>query len=78
MMQYVIAILLLILIYGGYRMADALADLTTAVGNLEAATTAVVNKINQLKSTPGVDPTQVETLVARVNTVASNLTAASQ
>lgn len=55
---------------------DALADLTTAVAGLEAASVLVITKINTLKSTPGVDPTVVESLVARVNTAVNNLNAA--
>lgn len=52
-------------------------DLTNAVTALETAATTAVTKITTLKATPGVDPVQVEALVARVNTVTSNLTAAS-
>ena len=55
----------------------AIDDLTTAVTNLEAAAANAVSKITTLKAVPGVDPTAVEALVARVNTVTSNLTAAS-
>jgi len=75
-----IAIVLLQLasIIQGRQIVAAIDDLTNAVTGLEAASTTVVNKINQLKATPGVDPTAVESLVARVNTVTTNLTAASQ
>lgn len=55
---------------------DALTDLTNAVAGLETASGLVINKINALKTTPGVDPVKVEDLVARVNTVTSNLNAA--
>ena len=70
-----LTILLLLIYLGGIFMA-ALDDLTASVTSLEAATTEAVNKVNQLKATPGVDPAQVEALVARINTVVSNLKAA--
>jgi hypothetical protein len=71
-----IALLLLTIIILQRRTMSAIDDLTTAVTALESAVTNAVNKINTLKATPGVDPTQVETLVARVNTAVSNLQAA--
>jgi hypothetical protein len=72
-----VALLLLGQILQGRQIVAAIDDLTTAVTNLEASSTAVVNKINQLKAS-GVDPVAVEALVARVNTVSTNLTAAAQ
>jgi len=72
----IIALLLLTISILQRRTMDALADLTTAVTALESAVTNAVAKINTLKATPGVDPTQVETLVARVNTAVANLNAA--
>jgi hypothetical protein len=73
----VIVLQLVQIIQGRYIVA-AIDDLTNAVTGLEAATTAVVNKINTLKATPAIDPTVVETLVGRVNTVTNNLNAAAQ
>jgi hypothetical protein len=73
-----VAVLQLVQILQGRSIVAAIDDLTTAVTNLEAASTTIINKINQLKATPGVDPVAVETLVGRVNTVTANLTAAAQ
>jgi hypothetical protein len=78
MIIYLLVVWMFILSLGGYFIMAAIDDLTTAVTGLEAASTMIINKINALKSTPGVDPVQVEALVARVNTVISNLTAAAQ
>lgn len=72
-----IAFLQLIIIYQGRQLVAALDDLTIAVGSLETASTTIINKINQLKSTPGVDPVQVEALVARINTAVANINAAA-
>lgn len=52
----------------------AIDDMSTAVGNLETAASAAVIEINILKSSD--DETALAALVGRVNTVASNLTAA--
>lgn len=74
---WIIITLLLILAYGEYLIMAAIDDLTTAVTNLEAASSAVVQKITTLKAS-GVDPVAVEALVARVNTVTTNLNTAAQ
>lgn len=72
-----IAVLQLISIIQGRFIVAAIDDLTTAVTGLESASAAIITKLNQLKST-GVDPTQVEALVARVNTATNNLNSAAQ
>jgi hypothetical protein len=72
-MTWSVAVILLI---GAYLFMAAIDDLTTAVTSLESSSAAAVTKITTLKATPGVDPIQVEALVARVNTVISNLNAA--
>ena len=72
-----LAILTLALIMQGRAIVAAIDDLTAAVSGLETASAAVVTKINTLKAVPGIDPAQVETLVARVNTVTNNLNQAS-
>jgi hypothetical protein len=71
-----VALLQLAQILQGRQIVAAIDDLTLAVTNLEAASAAVVTKINTLKAS-GVDPAVVETLVGRINTATTNLNTAA-
>lgn len=53
-------------------------DLNAAIAALQTASAAIIAKLNDLKSTSGVPLADVEAAATQINTIAQQLTAATQ
>lgn len=77
-LAFAVCIMLFILSIGAYVIMATVDDVANSVTQLEQAVTAAVSKVNQMKSTPGIDPVQLDTLKSRIDAAVSSLTAAVQ